>query len=111
MMARKISTLSLNQAEAIAKIDWPLVRLGDAPAAELAKHRSRRGIAVGALRVQRGEILREPLADPLLVVVLPADRLSPPLVRELVREEELRDACKRRRIVAPVTASRMVRRC
>ena len=34
------------------------------------------------LRVERGEILREPLADPLLVIVLPADRLAPPLMRE-----------------------------
>ena len=48
-------------------------------------------VAALMLRVERGEILREPLADPLLVVVPPADRLAPPLMRELVREEELRE--------------------
>ena len=55
-----------------------------------------------ALRVERGEVLREPLADPLLVVVLPADRLSPPLMSELVREKKFRHARERRRIVAPI---------
>ena len=53
------------------------------------------------LRVQRGEVLREPLAEPLLVVVAPADRLSPPLVRELVRDEEVGIVAECRRIVAP----------
>ena len=58
-------------------------------------------VAALLLRVERGEVLREPLAEPLLVVVAPADRLAPPLVRELVGEEELGKAAERRGIVAP----------
>src|SRR5207245_3473418 len=58
-------------------------------------------VATLALCVHRGEVLREALADPLLVVVPPADRLPPPLVRELVREEEIRIAVEGGRIVAP----------
>ena len=53
------------------------------------------------LRVERREVLREAFAQPLLVIVPPADRLAPPLVRELVREEEVREVLERRRIVAP----------
>ena len=58
-------------------------------------------VAALVLRVQRGEVLREAFAEPLLVVVAPADRLAPPLVRELVREEEFGIVLERRRIVAP----------
>jgi hypothetical protein len=52
------------------------------------------------LRVERGEILRESFAQPLLVIIAPADRLAPPLVRQLVGEEEIVVALERRRIVA-----------
>ena len=53
-------------------------------------------------RVKRREILRESLAQPLLVIVLPADSLAPPLVRDLVREKEQRiDVVERDRIVRP----------
>jgi hypothetical protein len=47
------------------------------------KARSPRGL----LRVERREVLREAFTQPLLVVVLPPDRLSPPLVRELVGQK------------------------
>ena len=63
--------------------------------------RRERLVAALLLRVQRREVLREALAQPLLVVVAPADRLSPPLVRELVGDEEIGIVCERRRIVAP----------
>ena len=58
-------------------------------------------LAARLLRVERREVLREAFAEPLLVVVLPADRLAPPLVRQLVREEELGEAVERRRVAAP----------
>jgi len=44
-------------------------------------------VAALALSVHGGEVLREAFADPLFVVVAPADRLSPPLVRKLVRDQ------------------------
>src|SRR6185503_16396656 len=53
------------------------------------------------LRVQRGEVLCEAFAEPLFVIVLPADGLPPPLMRELVGEKELGESVERRRIVAP----------
>ena len=53
------AALTLNQPEAIAEIDRPLVGLGKAPAAELAQHGEERRVAVGALGVQRGKVLRE----------------------------------------------------
>ena len=80
----------LDVAEAIAEIDRALRRHVDGPSPHLPQHgRERLGAAL-ALGVERGEVLREALAEPLLVIVLPADRLAPPLVRELVREEERR---------------------
>ena len=39
--------------------------------------------------VERGEVLREAFAQPLLVIVLPADGLAEPLMREFVRDEKL----------------------
>ncbi len=53
------------------------------------------------LRVQRGEVLCKAFAQPLFVVVAPADRLSPPLVRDLMRREEIVVTAERRRIVSP----------
>jgi len=54
-----------------------------------------------ALREEHGEVLREAFADPLLVVVLPADRLTPPLMRDLVRKEEVRIVVEGHRIRGP----------
>ena len=51
------------------------------------------------LGIERREVLREPLAQPLLVVIAPADRLAPPLVRHFVRQEELGEPFEVRRIV------------
>ena len=53
------------------------------------------------LRVQRGEVLGEALAQPLLVIVAPPDTVAPPLVSHLVRQEELRVVLERGRIVTP----------
>ena len=78
-----------------------LIARVDAPLAQLLQHRDERVLAFLVLRVQRGEVLREALAEPLLVVVAPADRLSPPLMGELVREEEIGIVAERRRIVSP----------
>ena len=60
---------------------------------QLAQHGREHLVAALVLRVQRREVLREAFAEPLFVVVPPADRLAPPLVRELVREEEIRENC------------------
>ena len=61
-----------------------------------------RALAASLLCVERREILREAFAQPLFVIVLPSNGLPPPLVRELVRQEELRKAFECRRVVAPV---------
>jgi hypothetical protein len=53
------------------------------------------------MRIERREVLREALAEPLLVIVSPPDRLSPPLVGELVREKEVGVVVERRRVVSP----------
>ncbi len=53
------------------------------------------------LGIEAGEELREAFAQPLLVIVLPADRLSPPLMRKLVGEEEFREPLEVRRIRSP----------
>src|SRR4029450_1955834 len=79
-----------------------LSRVGQRPPPELPQHVEEDAIAAGALRIERGEVLREAFANPLLVVVLPADCLAPPLVSQFVREEELREALERRRVAAPV---------
>src|SRR5207249_1239780 len=55
------------------------------------------------------EVLREPFADPLLVIIPPADRLAPPLMRELVREKELGERAEGNRIVSPVQRRRRER--
>ena len=61
----------------------------DAPAAHMPENGRERLVTVAQLSVQRGEVLRESFAQPLFVVVAPADRLSPPLMRELMRQKEL----------------------
>src|SRR6185503_21158719 len=53
------------------------------------------------LGVEHGEVLREGLAQPLLVIVLPTDRLAPPLMRQFVRKEKGREVLEVDRIVAP----------
>ena len=86
----------------VGLVDRPLPHLPhDAP-----EHRiDARGCGIAAachaapLGVQRGEVLREPFAQPLLVIRAPADRLTPPLVGELVREEEVRIVFERGGIV------------
>ena len=71
----------------------------------MAEHGRERLVTVVMLRVQRGEVLRESFAQPLLVIVAPADRLSPPLMRELMRQEELGEPVEVGRIVAPARAA------
>ena len=46
-------------------------------------------------RIERGEVLGDAFAEPLLVVVLPADGLPPPLMGELVRDEEIGEVVER----------------
>jgi hypothetical protein len=53
------------------------------------------------LCVKRREVLREAFAEPLLVIVLPAHRLPPPLMGGFVRDEKFRELVEVRRIVAP----------
>src|SRR5688572_23084356 len=72
------------------KIDRPLIGAPKRPACHLGDHLPEDPFLFHVLRVHRREVLGEPLADPLLVVVLPTDRLSPPLMRGLVSQKELR---------------------
>src|SRR5207342_275959 len=95
------ATVALDVAEAVAQGDGALVGFVHGPSAHLPQDAREYGVAALMPRVQRGEVLREALADPLLVVVAPADRLSPPLVRKLVRDEEVRELVERGGIAAP----------
>ena len=97
----KDAAVAADVAEPVAEVDRALIGLLHPPAPELAEHARERVVAAPPLRVQRREVLREPLAQPLLVIVAPADRLAPPLVRDLVGDEELGKVLERRRIVAP----------
>src|SRR5260370_21058634 len=72
-----------------------------APLPQLTQHGREHLVAPLLLRIERSEVLREPFAQPLFVVIAPADRLPPPLVRDLVREEEIRKAAERGGVVAP----------
>src|SRR5687767_10832186 len=51
--------------------------------------------------IERGEVLREALTEPLFVIVLPADRLAPPLMGRLMRQKKERMTGQRYRIAAP----------
>src|SRR5581483_11189075 len=81
--------------QAIAERNRPLIRLLHAPPPELAQEGREGLVAAAVARVERREVLREPLAQPLLVVVAPADGLPPPLVGDFVREEELGEVLER----------------
>ena len=91
----------LDVPDAIPQIHRTLIRFVHGPTAHLSNDAAEYVVAAEFLRVERGKVLREPLAEPLLVVVAPADRLPPPLVRDFVRQEKLRVRRERRRIVAP----------
>src|SRR5262245_17547842 len=95
------AALTLDVTEAITEIDRPLVGIFERPLAELAQDVAERAFTAPLLRIQRRQVLREAFAQPLLVIVLPADRLPEPLMRELVRHEELGEALERGRIIAP----------
>ncbi len=69
------------------------------PAAELAHDLPEGLFTASLLRVQRGEVLSEALAQPLLVIILPTNGLAPPLMREFVGDKELREVVERRRVV------------
>ena len=88
-------------AEAVAQIDGPLVGVSQRPSPHPLDDVLEDVGPLVVLRVEGREVLRQPLAQPLLVVVLPADRLSPPLMRDLVSEEEGREAGEDRRIGLP----------
>jgi hypothetical protein len=88
-------------AQSISQIDRSLRRHFDGPPSHLLDHAGELIRPALALGVQRGEVLREAFADPLLVVILPADRLPPPLVRDFMRQEEARIVVERDGIVAP----------
>ena len=78
--------------EPIPQIDGTLIRLVERPPPELPEHLHELLFTVAVLCVQRGEILRKPFAQPLLVVVLPADGLAPPLMCDLMSEKEVGEA-------------------
>jgi hypothetical protein len=51
--------------------------------------------------VERGEVLREALAEPLIVVGVPAHRLAPPLMGDFVGRKKVGMPIERSRVVAP----------
>src|SRR5207249_1828145 len=95
------AAVAADVAEAVPEVNRSFIRLLHSPLAKLAKHARKAVVAPKVLGVERGEVLREALADPLLMIVAPSDRLTPPLVSELVRDEEFRIVVERRRVVSP----------
>ncbi len=93
--------LAADVPEAIAQVDRALRRRVDTGAPHLPQHRRKHVRVERLLGVERREVLCEPLAQPLLVIVLPAYRLAPPLMRQFVREIELGKLSKFTGIVAP----------
>ena len=87
--------------EPVAEVDGALIRLVHGPAAKLPQDVAERVLAAPLAGEERREVLREAFAQPLLVVVLPAHGLPQPLMRELVREEELGEVVEVAGIVAP----------
>src|SRR4029450_957351 len=79
-----------NVPEAIAQIHGTLIGTIDRPLPQLTKDVGKGGGPARLLGVERGKVLSESLTQPLLVVIPPADSLTPPLMRELVGQEELR---------------------
>ena len=101
-MAAEHAAFVLNVAEAIAERDRALRRVLRRRLAHLRDEIAHDVLAAVRAGVEHGEVLREPLAQPLLVVVLPADRLAPPLVRDFVRQKQMRvDVLERDRILRP----------
>src|SRR5205085_1968006 len=78
------ASIAPHLSKPVAERDRSLIAHVERPAAELTQHLLKRLVAAPLLRVERREVLSEPFAQPLLVIVLPADRLAPPLVRHLV---------------------------
>src|SRR5437764_515561 len=74
-------------AETVAEVHGALGRIVHRPLPHVFQDRRERVVALLVLRVERGEVLREALAQPLLVIVAPANSLAPPLVRHLMRDE------------------------
>ena len=94
-------SLVADMTEPVAQVDRSLLRGVDRPLAHLPHDRAEGLIAAMVLRVQRREILGETFAQPLFVIVAPADRLSPPLMRHFMGKKELGIPVERRRVVAP----------
>src|SRR5215467_12066111 len=91
----------LDVAKAVPQIDRALIGLAHRPAAHMTQDALKHRIAALMLCVEGREVLRKSLAQPLLVVVAPAHRLSEPLMRQLVRDEEVGKLVERRGIVPP----------
>ena len=85
----------------VAERDRSFGRLADRPAAHLPHHPREDIVAALALRVESGEVLGEALAQPLIVIGPPSDSLPPPLMRDLVGQEEVGIVLERRRVVPP----------
>jgi hypothetical protein len=98
----KDTAVSPDVAEPVAEIHRTLLRLIHRPTPHLPQHVVEQHFAAIVGRVERGEILGEAFAQPLLVIVLPAHGLAPPLVRDLVREEVRSVALEGDGIVSPV---------
>src|SRR5262245_39137772 len=67
----------------------------------MAQDADKHAVAALMLRVEGGKVLREALAQPLLVVVAPANGLAEPLMRDFVRDEEVWKPVERRGVITP----------
>jgi hypothetical protein len=91
----------LDVTEPVPEINRPLIRSVERPSRHLSNNRIEHVFALQLFGVERREILREAFTQPLLVIILPADGLSPPLMRGLVRQEKFREVVEVRRVGAP----------
>ena len=82
------AALVLDVTQPIAEIHRPLVRVVYRPPPELPQDVAERVFAAPFAGKEGREVLREALAQPLFVMVLPAHGLPEPLVRQFVRHEE-----------------------
>ena len=94
----KYAAVVPNVAEAVAEIHRALIGSVERPARHLGDDGVEHRFLLDVFGVERRKVLREPFANPLLVIVLPSDGLAPPLVRRFMREKEFGEAVEVRGI-------------
>ena len=95
------AAVALDVSQAIPEIDGPFLRLRHAQRRNWRMMLRKTSFAAALAAVERGEVLREPFTQPLLVKVLPAHGLAPPLMCDFVGQKKLGKTIERRRVAPP----------